>query len=57
MRGKTCETCANLMRDYVEDRSGYVGGACRVSLFVYSQVGDLRARLEALGIGKEGSCR
>lgn len=32
MTDKACGTCANLMRDYVEDENGYVGGACRASL-------------------------
>ena len=39
---KTCGNCGYLMRDVIEDSSGYVGGACRSSLcggkydFVYS---------------------
>lgn len=33
MTDKTCGSCINLMRDYIEDQNGYVGGACRVSLF------------------------
>lgn len=33
MTDKTCGSCINLMRDYIEEQNGYVGGACRVSLF------------------------